>query len=48
VKLFNLWVLSDNKNAMARYRNYGYAPDGLIDQVMIRRLAAAGPAQDRV
>jgi hypothetical protein len=39
VKRFTLWVLADNENAMARYRNYGYGPDGLIDQVMIRRQA---------
>jgi hypothetical protein len=37
VRRFVLWVISDNDNAIDRYRHYGYAKDGLIDQVLIRR-----------
>lgn len=37
VRRFVLWVISDNHNAIDRYRHYGYAQDGLIDQVLIRR-----------
>ena len=37
VRRFLLWVVSDNDNAIDRYRHYGYQPDGLIDQVLIRR-----------
>ena len=46
VKRFTLWVRSDNETALAKYRNYGYAADGLVDQVVIRRqttAAGAGP-----
>jgi hypothetical protein len=37
VRRFVLWVISDNVNAIDRYRHYGYERDGLIDQVLIRR-----------
>lgn len=37
VRRFLLWVISDNHNAIDRYRHYGYQQDGLIDQVLIRR-----------
>jgi ribosomal protein S18 acetylase RimI-like enzyme len=37
VARFLLWVISDNHNAIDRYRHYGYQQDGLIDQVLIRR-----------
>jgi GNAT superfamily N-acetyltransferase len=37
VRRFLLWVISDNDNAIDRYRHYGYSRDGLIDQVLIRR-----------
>jgi GNAT superfamily N-acetyltransferase len=37
VRRFLLWVISDNDNAIDRYRHYGYQQDGLIDQVLIRR-----------
>jgi len=37
VRRFLLWVISDNHNAIDRYRHYGYHEDGLIDQVLIRR-----------
>jgi GNAT superfamily N-acetyltransferase len=37
VRRFLLWVISDNDNAIDRYRHYGYEQDGLIDQVLIRR-----------
>jgi len=36
VRRFLLWVISDNHNAIDRYRHYGYQQDGLIDQVLIR------------
>lgn len=34
VKRFLLWVITDNYNAIAKYRHYGYAPDGLVDEVL--------------
>jgi len=37
VRRFLLWVISDNDNAIDRYKHYGYQQDGMIDQVMIRR-----------
>jgi len=36
---FLLWVLEDNATAIERYRHYGFAPDGLLDRVMM----SAGP-----
>ncbi len=35
VKRFVLWVTADNENAVQKYNHYGYASDGLIDQVLI-------------
>lgn len=37
VRRFVLWVISDNDNAIDRYKHYGYQRDGLIDQVLMRR-----------
>ncbi len=37
VRRFTLWVISDNDNAIDRYKHYGYQQDGLIDQVLMRR-----------
>lgn len=34
VRRFTLWVNSENQNAIEKYRHYGYAPDGLMDQVL--------------
>jgi ribosomal protein S18 acetylase RimI-like enzyme len=34
VRRFTLWVNSNNENAISKYRHYGYAPDGLVDQVL--------------
>jgi len=34
---FLLWVIDANVDAIAKYRHYGYAQDGLIDQVMIKQ-----------
>lgn len=31
-----LWVLDANADALSKYGHYGYAPDGLVDQVMLR------------
>jgi hypothetical protein len=38
VRRFTLWVNSDNENAIQKYRHYGYAPDGLIDQVLAKQM----------
>jgi ribosomal protein S18 acetylase RimI-like enzyme len=35
VRRFILWVTADNDNAVLKYRHYGYAPDGLIDHVLV-------------
>lgn len=37
VRRFTLWVISDNDNAIDRYKHYGYQNDGLIDQVLMRQ-----------
>lgn len=37
VRRFTLWVISDNDNAIDRYKHYGYQHDGLIDQVLMRQ-----------
>jgi ribosomal protein S18 acetylase RimI-like enzyme len=34
VRRFTLWVNSNNENAISKYRHYGYAPDGLVDQIL--------------
>jgi len=38
VRRFILWVIADNENAIKRYRHFGYAPDGLVDHVMVNRM----------
>ena len=35
VRRFILWVTAGNDNAVLKYRHYGYAPDGLIDHVLV-------------
>ncbi len=37
VRRFTLWVISDNDNAIDRYKHYGYQLDGLVDQVLMRQ-----------
>ena len=32
-----LWVLSDNENAIKRYKHYGFSSEGMYDYVMIKR-----------
>jgi len=34
VRRFTLWVNSGNDDAIRKYRHFGYAPDGLMDQVL--------------
>ena len=36
-KRFILWVVSDNEDAIARYRHYGFRDDRLVDRIMIYR-----------
>lgn len=38
VRRFTLWVNSNNENAVSKYRHYGYAPDGLADQVLANEM----------
>ena len=38
VRRFILWVTAENENAVLKYRHYGYAPDGLIDHVLVNNL----------
>jgi hypothetical protein len=35
VRRFILWVTANNENAIQRYQHYGYAPDGLVDHVLV-------------
>jgi ribosomal protein S18 acetylase RimI-like enzyme len=35
VRRFILWVTAENDNAVSKYRHYGYAPDGLVDHVLV-------------
>ncbi len=35
VRRFILWVTADNEGAVQKYRHYGYAPDGLVDHVLV-------------
>lgn len=35
VRRFNLWVKADNQPAILRYQHYGYAPDKLVDWVLV-------------
>jgi ribosomal protein S18 acetylase RimI-like enzyme len=41
VRRFTLWVVTDNQNAIEKYRHYGYEPDGLVDHVMVNELITA-------
>jgi ribosomal protein S18 acetylase RimI-like enzyme len=41
VRRFTLWVNSGNENAIQKYRHYGYAPDGLVDQVLANEMIVA-------
>jgi ribosomal protein S18 acetylase RimI-like enzyme len=41
VRRFTLWVVADNRNAIEKYRHYGYEPDGLVDHVLLNGLIAA-------
>jgi GNAT superfamily N-acetyltransferase len=41
VRRFILWVPAANEDALRRYEHYGYAPDGLCDQVMVLGLSSA-------
>jgi hypothetical protein len=38
VRRFILWVVADNANAVQKYQHYGYAADGLVDQVLVNNL----------
>jgi hypothetical protein len=38
VKRFVLWVMGTNDDALRKYRHFGYAPDGLIDHVLVNGL----------
>jgi len=35
VRRFLLWVAATNDNAIQKYQHYGYAPDGLVDYVLV-------------
>lgn len=35
VRRFTLWVNCNNEDAIRKYRHYGYASDGLLDQVLV-------------
>ena len=35
VHRFLLWVVASNGNAVQKYRRYGFAPDGLVDHVLV-------------
>lgn len=35
VRRFLLWVTTTNENAIQKYQHYGYAPDGLVDHVLL-------------
>jgi ribosomal protein S18 acetylase RimI-like enzyme len=35
VRRFILWVTATNENAIQKYQHYGYAPDGLVDHVLL-------------
>ena len=40
VRRFILWVTAVNENAVKKYSHYGYAPDGLVDQVLVNAMIA--------
>jgi hypothetical protein len=37
VRRFILWVTATNENALHKYQHYGYAPDGLVDHVLLSK-----------
>ena len=39
VRRFILWVTATNENTIQKYQHYGYAPDGLIDHVLVNEPA---------
>ncbi len=41
VRRFLLWVAANNETAVQKYRHYGYAPDGLIDHVLVNQMIAS-------
>lgn len=41
VRRFILWVTANNENAVFKYRHYGYAPDGLMDHVLVNETIRA-------
>ncbi|MCX6924696.1 MAG: GNAT family N-acetyltransferase [Verrucomicrobia bacterium] len=38
VRRFLLWVIANNNDAIAKYEHYGFAPDGLVDQVLANEM----------
>lgn len=38
VRRFILWVNAGNENALQKYAHYGYAPDGLVDHILVNSL----------
>jgi GNAT superfamily N-acetyltransferase len=38
VRRFILWVTASNDDAVQKYRHYGYAPDGLVDEVLVNQM----------
>jgi ribosomal protein S18 acetylase RimI-like enzyme len=38
VRRFLLWVAAKNENAIQKYQHYGYAPDGLVDHILVNDL----------
>jgi hypothetical protein len=38
VRRFILWVTAKNENAVQKYQHYGYAPDGLVDEVLVNEI----------
>jgi len=41
VRRFMLWVTAGNENTIQKYRHYGYAPDGLVDHVLVAEPAGS-------
>jgi hypothetical protein len=41
VKRFVLWVAAPNVGAIQKYQHYGYAPDGLVDEILVNRQVCA-------
>lgn len=38
VRRFTLWVNAENENAIQKYRHYGYAPDELVDCILVNQI----------